>query len=62
MKLLSILLTPLAVCLVGSGLVHAGTNNFVVPQFRGSQDSEAGYWETFSVAYGAPLYPTPPHE
>ena len=54
MKLLSILLTSLAVCLIGSSLVHAGTNNFVVPEFPGSQDSEAGYWETFSVAFGAP--------
>jgi hypothetical protein len=33
---------------------QAGTNNFVVPTFRGSANSEIGYWENFSVAYGAP--------
>ena len=54
MKYISVLLTPLAVCLAGSGLVHAGSNSFVVPEFRGSPDSEAGYWETFTVAFGAP--------
>ena len=30
--------------------LHAGTNGFVVPSFRGSANSQAGYWETFSVA------------
>ncbi len=34
--------------------VLGATNNFVVPQFRGSLDSTVGYWEEFSVAYGAP--------
>jgi hypothetical protein len=33
---------------------RAGTNGFVVPSFRGSANSEAGYWETFTVAVGAP--------
>ncbi len=33
---------------------QASTNNFVVPTFRGSANSEVGYWENFSVAYGAP--------
>lgn len=32
----------------------ASTNNFVVPTFRGSANSEMGYWESFAVAYGAP--------
>lgn len=34
--------------------LHAGTNNFVVPEFRGTANSEAGYWESFTVAFGAP--------
>jgi hypothetical protein len=33
---------------------RAGTNGFVVPSFRGSANSEAGYWEVFSVPVGAP--------
>ncbi len=32
----------------------AATNGFVVPSFRGSANSEAGYWEVFSVPVGAP--------
>ena len=32
----------------------AGTNGFIVPSFRGSANSEAGYWETFAVPVGAP--------
>jgi len=38
---------------IGLG-AQASTNNFVVPPFRGSANSEIGYWENFSVAYGAP--------
>ena len=34
--------------------VFAATNGFVVPSFRGSAGSESGYWETFTVPYGAP--------
>lgn len=34
--------------------LRAGTNNFVVPEFRGTANSEAGYWESFTIAYGAP--------
>lgn len=30
------------------------TNGFVVPSFRGTASSEAGYWEVFSVPVGAP--------
>lgn len=33
---------------------HASTNNFHVPFFRGGANSEAGYWENFSVAVGQP--------
>lgn len=33
---------------------HAATNNFHVPFFRGTANSEAGYWENFSVAVGQP--------
>ena len=32
----------------------AGTNGFIVPSFRGSPNSEAGYWETFAVPVGVP--------
>ena len=32
----------------------AGTNGFIVPFFRGGANSQAGYWETFSTAVGAP--------
>jgi hypothetical protein len=32
----------------------AGTNGFLVPSFRGLTNSEAGYWETFTVPVGAP--------
>jgi len=32
----------------------AATNGFVSPSFRGSTDSETGYWEAFTVASGAP--------
>lgn len=49
---------PLLLCsaLVASlaPAVRAGTNGFFVPFFRGSSNSEAGYWETFTVAVGAP--------
>ena len=33
---------------------HAGTNGFIVPAFRGTASAQAGYWETFTVAVGAP--------
>lgn len=32
----------------------AGTNGFVVPTFRGTANSESGYWENFTTAVGAP--------
>ena len=50
-----ILLSRLAVALLASSLVHvasAATNGFLVPPFRGSAASEAGYWETFTVPVG----------
>lgn len=34
--------------------VFGGTNGFVVPFFRGTANSQAGYWETFTVPVGAP--------
>ncbi|MFO1511926.1 MAG: hypothetical protein U1F83_03275 [Verrucomicrobiota bacterium] len=34
--------------------LSAATNGFVVPLFRGSANSQSGYWETFSVPYGSP--------
>jgi hypothetical protein len=50
--------------LVGLGIVAAvaaapsalwaATNGFVVPTFRGSANSQSGYWETFTVPVGAP--------
>jgi hypothetical protein len=39
-------------CLAGSA--RSGTNGFLVPTFRGSANSAAGYWETFTVATGSP--------
>jgi len=33
---------------------QAATNGFIVPAFRGSPNSQAGYWETFTVPVGAP--------
>lgn len=35
----------------------AGTNGFVVPTFRGTANSESGYWENFTTAVGAPGNP-----
>lgn len=32
----------------------AATNGFYVPSFRGEPGSRAGYWESFTVAVGAP--------
>lgn len=37
-----------------SGHAVAGTNGFLVPTFRGTANAQAGYWETFSTAVGAP--------
>ena len=42
------------VLLVGIGHSRGGTNGFVVPSFRGSANTEAGYWENFSVPFGPP--------
>ncbi len=46
-------LIPAAI-LVGAASAIASTNNFVVPTFRGQANSEIGFWERFTVAYGAP--------
>ncbi len=43
-----------AAALLSAATLHAGTNNFVVPELRDSANSEAGYWESFTVAYGVP--------
>ena len=37
--------------------LSAATNGFIVPSFRGSANSQSGYWETFSVPYGSPGNP-----
>ena len=44
----------LAAVLLGGFSFHAraGTNGFVVPAFRGTANSQAGYWETFSTPVG----------
>lgn len=44
----------LALLACASQAALGSTNNFVVPQFRGSADTTVGYWEEFTVAYGAP--------
>ena len=53
------LILPLLVACVGAASLpaRAGTNGFVVPSFRGSANSQAGYWETFSAAVGSPGNP-----
>ena len=43
----------LSLLLAGSA-TNAATNGLVVPAFRGSANSEAGYWEVFTMAAGAP--------
>ena len=43
-----------AIAMISAVTLHAGTNNFVAPEFRGMATSEAGYWESFAVAHGAP--------
>lgn len=61
MRLLRLKVVPVAVfCVwaVGMAAAHAGTNGFVVPSFRGSANSQAGYWETFTVPVGTPGNPT----
>lgn len=43
------MLKPILLILCASAvLAHAGTNGFIVPSFRGSPNSQAGYWETFN--------------
>ena len=36
------------------GVAQAATNNFYVPAWRGTANTEAGYWEIFTVGFGAP--------
>lgn len=40
--------------LVATGAAPAATNGFFAPSWRGTANTEAGYWENFSVAVGAP--------
>ena len=40
--------------LVAGGVAQAGTNGFYAPTWRGTANTEAGYWEVFTVAAGAP--------
>ncbi len=49
-------LLAFTLCL-SAGLVQAGTNGFVVPLFRGTPHTQAGYWESFSIPVGAPGNP-----
>ncbi|HAB19839.1 MAG TPA: PEP-CTERM sorting domain-containing protein [Verrucomicrobiota bacterium] len=35
------------------GSLHAGTNNFYVPTFRGEPGAQAGYWEDFTIPFGS---------
>jgi hypothetical protein len=39
---------------MGTWRATAGTNGFIVPLFRGVANSEAGFWEVFSVPVGTP--------
>jgi hypothetical protein len=50
-----LLIAPMAAMLMAqTPLLRADTNGFVVPAFRGSAESESGYWESFTVGVGAP--------
>lgn len=46
-------LIAVASALVPANLL-AATNGFIIPSFRGAPDSQSGYWESFTVAAGAP--------
>ena len=51
------LIIPLAMATalaVSPSAARAGTNSFIVPEFRGAANSESGYWESFTVPFGAP--------
>lgn len=47
-------LTGVALVALAGPSVLAATNGFVLPPFRGSSGSQAGYWETFTMAAGPP--------
>jgi len=57
LRLLVVSVTVFCAWAVGVTAAHAGTNGFVVPSFRGSAGSQAGYWETFTVPVGPPGNP-----
>lgn len=44
----------LALAALGTGVLHAGTNSFVVPDFRGQAGSTFNGWESFHVPVGSP--------
>ena len=52
MKLFRCFVSMLSLWAVPAG--WAGTNGFIVPPFRGTAQSQAGYWESFSVPVGLP--------
>lgn len=52
-KLIALSVAVAALTGTGSNAV-AGTNGFYVPSFRGGPGAQAGYWESFTVAVGAP--------
>lgn len=43
-----------AAALLSAFNLIASTNGFIVPAFRGSANSQTGYWETFTAPVGAP--------
>ena len=56
-RTLQIYVLPLALTLVCAATptsADAATNGFITPSFRGSANSEAGYWEIFNTPVGAP--------
>lgn len=46
--------TIVCALMLGAFSGHAVTNGFINVPFRGSANSEAGYWESFNVPVGAP--------
>ena len=48
------LATVVSALTIGPGVARAGTNGFIAPAFRGSANSEFGYWETFTTPAGVP--------
>lgn len=53
-KILALIICIATAIIMTPPASRAGTNGFLVPTFRGSANSQAGYWELFTVAHGAP--------